>query len=685
MKKHIIAFAWLLLSQSTMAQDMEPSQINDLVEQQATSGDTESENIEQLENYEYYIKHPLNLNKATIEQLRECGFLNELQMIGLINYRKQVGDLQVIYELQMVPGFDASTARMLSPLLRVGASLDDDNTSLAKKLYKGTHQIYLRTQQLTESQKGYESSTNNGYLGDERKYLLRYRYQYSNQLSYGITAEKDAGEEFFKGTNKKGFDFYSAHFYIKGRGLLKTLALGDYELRFGQGLAMWSGFGNGKSIFVLQTKRGSIPLRPYTSVSEVNYLRGAAATLAIKSADLTVFASYKRNSANVAPLDTATNATLDGVTSFDTDGYHRTASEVADKNSLAITQTGANINLKKKQYNIGASVIVNRLSRPLLLSNNIYQKYQFNGQTLLNASIDYSYSHRNFMVFGEQAFNQNGEFALLNGLLVSVDKKVDMSMVHRYFSKGYYALNTLPFAENSKPQNEHGLYTGISIKPRIDWRIDAFVDVFKFPYLKYQTDAATIGSELIAQVTYTPNRQMEMYFRFANKNKQENKSTATELDYLSPLANTQRTNFRWQIQYKLSKAVMLRARAEYVRYNKEGMPAQQGYVVYHDVVVKPLMSRWAANTRIALFNTSGYDARAYAYENDVLYSFSIPAYYYKGMRYYVNFKYQIAKPIDIYVRLAQTQYFNQTTVGSGLDEITGNMKTEIKVALRIRL
>ncbi len=683
-KHSYILFCLLLIVPSLKAQDNEPAQLNDLVEQQATSGDTESENIEQIENFEFYIKHPLQINKATVEQLRECGFVSELQIAGLIDYRRNVGNLQAIYELQMVRGFDATTARMLSPLMSVGLGLDDDNTPFAKKLTKGTHQIYLRTQQLLEQQKGYKQATNNGYLGDQRKYLLRYRYQYSNQLSYGITAEKDAGEQFFKGTNKRGFDFYSAHFYMRGRGIIKAFAIGDYEIRFGQGLAMWTGFGNGKSIFVMQTKRGSVALRPYTSVSEVNYLRGAAATFGLKKTSITLFASHKRNSANLIAPDTSATAPLDGFTSFDTDGLHRTLNEIQDRSSISITQAGGNINYKQKRYNVGGSIIANQLSTPLLAGDNPYQKYQFKGRFLLNASVDYSYSYRNYMVFGEQAFNQNGEYALLNGLLASVDKKVDVSMVHRYFSKGYTALNALPFAENSKPQNEHGLYTGISIKPRIDWRIDAFVDVFKFPYLKFQADAATFGTELITQVTYTPNRQMEMYFRFANKNKKENKSTTTTLDYLSPIVDVRRSNLRWQIQYKLTKGVTLRARAEYVWFNKEDSPGQQGYVAYHDVIVKPLMSRWSVNTRIALFNTTGYDARAYAFENDVLYSFSIPAYYYKGMRYYVNFKYTIAKPIDIYVRFAQTNYFNQTEVGSGLDAIEGNTRSELKVALRAR-
>ncbi|MBK8472078.1 MAG: hypothetical protein IPL33_07835 [Sphingobacteriales bacterium] len=54
----------------------------------------------------------------------------------------------------------------------------------------------------------------------------RYRYKYGNKISYGITAEKDPGEPFFKGANAQGFDFYSAHLYLRDIGIFKHIALG---------------------------------------------------------------------------------------------------------------------------------------------------------------------------------------------------------------------------------------------------------------------------------------------------------------------------------------------------------------------------------------------------------------------------------------------------------------------------
>ena len=83
--------------------------------------------------------------------------------------------------------------------------------------------------------------------------------------------------------------------------------------------------------------------------------------------------------------------------------------------------------------------------------------------------------------------------------------------------------------------------------------------------------------------------------------------------------------------------------------------------------------------RLQYFETEGYDSRLYAFENDVLYSYSIPVFYDKGYRYYVNFDYAVNKKLSIWLRWAQTIYSDKAVIGSGLDEIVGNKRTEIKV------
>ena len=97
-----------------------------------------------------------------------------------------------------------------------------------------------------------------------------------------------------------------------------------------------------------------------------------------------------------------------------------------------------------------------------------------------------------------------------------------------------------------------------------------------------------------------------------------------------------------------------------------------------------MLKTFSGVIRLQYFETDGYNSRLYAYENDVLYSFSIPVFYDKGLKYYVNINYDINKKITLWIKWAQTLYSNKTLIGSGLDEIKGSYKSEIKLQVQYK-
>jgi len=88
--------------------------------------------------------------------------------------------------------------------------------------------------------------------------------------------------------------------------------------------------------------------------------------------------------------------------------------------------------------------------------------------------------------------------------------------------------------------------------------------------------------------------------------------------------------------------------------------------------------------RYALFDTRSYSDRIYAYERDVLYSFSAPAYYSKGIRFYAMARYGVAKWLDVWIRYSRTRFTDQSTISSGADEILAPHKSELRVQVRYR-
>ncbi len=663
--------------------DQEGNDIQDIIENNAQVTESESFDydayIDELENFK---KDPINLNKATVDDLNDFPLLNAQQISTLLEHISKNGKLISIYELQGIPGFDILLINRMLPYVMVDSDVKDVNVSMKKLFSKGTFVFISRYRQTIEKTDGYNRSDGSGYFGKPFNLYTRFRYNYGTKLSYGITAEKDAGEEFFKGSNKQGFDFYSGHFFLRNVKILKALALGDYEVRLGQGLIMWSGFALRKSPSVMNVKREGMRLRPYTSVNEFNYMRGGAFTLASKGFEFTAFGSFKQLDANIlAPTDTFISVE-ESFSSFNESGYHRTKNEIADRNSINQFVTGGNFSYNKRKWHVGANTVYTRFFGKYERTLYPYNQFDISRNQLVNASIDYHLIIKNFHFFGEEAISDNGGFGLLNGVMLSLDRHIDFSVLHRYFSRNYQTLYAIAFAESSRPQNENGLYFGVSVRPVRMLRFDGYFDLYISRWLKYLTDAPSWGSDNFIQATFTPTRKFEMYLRYRFELKKKNQTdNEGAFDYL---VNETRQALRYNIKYKVTDAITLANRVEWSFYKVGNLKPENGFVIYQDVTFKMFKAPVSFNARLAVYKTASYNSRIYAYENDVLYSFSIPAYYGNGMRYYLTVRYAITRNIDVWVRVAQTNVFDSKTIGSSLDETNSNHKTEIKAQLRLR-
>jgi hypothetical protein len=631
-----------------------------------------------LQELAQFRKNPVNLNTADENELKELRIITDLQIENLLSYRKLFGKLLSIYELQSVPTWDIFTIKKLLPFVTVATPISLSE-NIAARLKGGDNSFMLRYSQILERSVGFDkTTTGTQYLGSPQKLFFRYKYSYKNLLQYGLLGDKDAGEQFFRGVQKQGFDFYSFHFFAKKIGVIQSLALGDFTVNMGQGLIQWQGLAFGKSPDVMGVKRQSTILRPYNSAGEYNFHRGAGITIQKKNVEVTAFASLRKISANFV-ADTVNNT--DFFSSFLTSGYNRTASEIEDRNDLTQTAFGGNVTYRTDRWHVGINGIYYHFSLPIQKRAEPYNLYAISGNNWSNLSADYSYTYRNFHFFGEAAADKNFNKAIVNGLLISVDPRVDVSIVQRMISPKFQSINGNAFTENTYPTNENGLYAGISIRPNAVLRFDAYGDLYRFPWLKYLVDAPSYGKDFLAQVTFIPNKQIELYTRFRSESKEGNQAAnSTVTNYLVFLP---KQNWRTQLSYKISAATTLRSRIELLWYDKNGLNKENGFLTYVDIFYRPLLNPFSANLRMQYFETDGYNSRLYAYESDVLYSFSIPLFYGKGYRYYINLNYDISKKASIWLRWAQTIYPGATSIGSGLDKIAGDKRSEIKTQIRL--
>ena len=88
--------------------------------------------------------------------------------------------------------------------------------------------------------------------------------------------------------------------------------------------------------------------------------------------------------------------------------------------------------------------------------------------------------------------------------------------------------------------------------------------------------------------------------------------------------------------------------------------------------------------RYALFDADDYDTRQYVYEQDVLLAVSVPALYGQGTRVYGIAEIRLNRAITLWLRYAETRYRHQAEVGSGLETIQGELRSEVKAQLRVK-
>jgi hypothetical protein len=627
-------------------------------------------------------RHPLNLNIVTEEELLTLHILQPLQVRNFMAYRKLLGPLVSVREIQAIPGWDIETIHKMLPYITVRQ--DESMYSALEERWKGGDADFLfRISQVPEKSKGFEKPAQPGdsyYEGSPQKIFFRYGYHYTQLLSYGFTGDKDAGEPFFRGAQRYGFDFYSFHFFLRQVGIVSALAIGDFTVNMGQGLIQWQTTAFTKTSQAMAIKREGPFLKPYHSAGEFNFHRGVGINLEKEKWAGGIFASYQKISSNLEP-DTAGREDL--FSSFQNSGYHRTPAEIADRNNTSQFSAGGSIHYNNGKIMFGLNGIYFHFSRPFQKQQLPYNLYSLKGTRLADYSFDYSYTFRNMHLFGELALDQDYHSAFVQGALISLSDKLDMSFLYRNISPAFQSLYSDAFTENTVPNNEHGFYAGLAFRPAGDLTFNLYYDIYIFPWLKYQVDGPSQGRDIFIQALYQPNKSWHLITSYKNEMKSENAEVPNSATH--ELIVPEKKRWRIDTDYILSRSTGFITRMEFVWIDQAGIPSQHGFLGMAGLRVR--RSGLSGNIALTMFETDNYDTRIYVYESGLPYNYSLPVYYGKGLHYSINLHADLKRlfphagkhtRLAVWLNWGQTFYPGLSSIGTGLDEISGNRKSEIK-------
>ena len=624
----------------------------------------------------FYKDHPIDLNHAKPEQLKELVFLSAVQVDNFFTHLSLAGKLTDLLELQSVDGFDVETVTRILPFVTLKVQPEITTFSLKSILSKSENELLLRYGQVLEKQKGFTDLPGSHYHGNPSKLLLRYHHRVEDLIALSLVTEKDAGETFFKGRNKSGFDFVSASLAIYKTGRFKKIIIGDYSLQFGEGLTLWMGTTLGRGADVAGVAKNATGIKPYTSANESSFFRGLGVKYNLfKNIDLTAFISSKN-------LDASLTKGSDGnfsLSTINSSGLHRTATEISHKHNVHQLVYGAVGDYRSGSLNVGAAGYHTRYEYEFKRANQGYRAYAFQGKELINAGIHYNYTFKNAYFFGEAAYSFPGAAAFLSGVMASISSRLSAVIVYRNYSKEHLSFYSQPLGEGSGSVNENGFYGGLHFLPTRKWSISFYGDISHFPWLRYRVDQPSSGIQMMGQFSYTPHKNLVALLKISTKKGEQNDTSGLAVN---PVANFRKDNMRLGLQWRLNRKIGMENRVEITRYQKGKRAVEQGIMMYQDVDFRPMSSKLSAGLRLAYFNTPSYDSGIYAYEDDVLNGSGSGLYNGKGIRFYLNTNYRLSRQLRVWCRYGIYSYPGATETGSGLDEIKGSKKSEIRLQLR---
>ncbi|HWP82628.1 MAG TPA: helix-hairpin-helix domain-containing protein [Bacteroidota bacterium] len=612
-------------------------------------------------------EQPLDLNTASAEELTQIPEISPMLALEIVSFR-QNRPFRAVDELLLLENVTPDLLQRVRPFLSVSVRSEPP---LEFPIRGGSFRT--RSVEDLQNRKGFTDGT---FLGSPLKLYNRFIARsrpfdvsdHFQKLAFevGLLTEKDAGERSLT-------DFKAG--YVDVNLSSSRVIVGDFAVETGEGMVFWRsiGFSKGSNVISGIRKRGS-GIRPYLSTDENMYLRGIAAQHSLGTVQMTVLYSEK-------PL----NGSVDGqgvVTGLYSTGLFRSASEEQRRGSFRERLLGGILSAEVLSgLQVRTSGYSAEFSRPVSLSSDA-QRF---GRNTSAGGVDIAYTGRHFSLFAEAAMDENRTFAGVGGLLYQPRQDVSMSLLMRSYPAGFLSFHGFGFGESSgPPQNESGFYVGAKLRIAPWWIMSTYVDQFIFPRHSTNLRLRSGGHDLFTLSDFRLGRKTSLQLQMKWKEKETSTTVVDASGRLQRvLTPRKQENYRITLDFNPSITFRWRSRVEMAFVSQGGAkPAETGLLVFQDVRIIPI-SRLLMNARVIMFDTDSFESRVYEFENDLPGSFSNPALFDKGMRWYVMMRYEVAMWMDISAKYSHTIKDRARTISSGASEILGDVDNRLSFQLDI--
>lgn len=524
---------------------------------------------------ELYELRELRTNINDTSTLFALSLLSPFQQRALASYIMLYGQLLSHKELSLIPGFDSSTVALLAELTVVEPFAPRSRMRLAD----GHHRLVVGA---------------GGYNADSLRALTVYNYTLDSRVSFRLAAEKDVTEPWGKD------NFFSYHLMLNNLGVLERVIVGRYNLRFGQGLTLWTGLAPFNFIGSSPQRFGG-GVRPASTFYEVGYQEGLALTVKLlRDWHLTAFGSKAQG----------------------------------------MGLTGGHIEYRGGNLVAGMTLAYTMLDSLLDPTPRIYNRDYFRGNRLLNAGVDVAWQWRRLMLYGEAAVGDSG-LAAFGGARIMMDSRNSFGISYRHYDIGYHNLNASPYGIGDG-RNENGWSMDACM--RLPLKIDALLsaDIHSFPSLRYGSYRPSGGEWLRLQLGRQFGRNIAATVRYSYRRKERNIPNLDSVTYL--WEETVRQQLQGELRTEAGRW-LLTTKAVWSHFESEHGEPQHGWLLSQQV----RYTHRSLQTTAALtyYDVDGYYARIYLNESNLQYFFNMPAYNGRGLRTWLVLRFSMSKNLSL--------------------------------------
>lgn len=637
-----------------------------------------------LEELEGLKESPVNINTGDEKEISRLFFLSDFQVMVLVDHIRKNGNVVTLYELALLPAFDRNTVMLMAPYISLEPAAPKGGKSYGRTLVTMTASTRFS---------GDESDT------EGIRSLLKVKHE-QGSFSFGLTAENDPGEPFtFK--NAPGTDFLSGYIHYEGKGFINRIIAGDFSVRAGEGLLFNSSRWMGSWLSSPSFMSGRSTAAPYTSTEENSFFRGISLTLGSMNTGAVLFASTNKIDARILFSE---DSIATGVSNLVRGGLHITESQLEARNTLTETVAGLRLIAGAEKIRGGVTASSTWFSLPFTPDMTEPENlHAFTGDRLFNLAADIRAGTGSVLFFAEAGLGLPGQrtghagsnlpepqadttgtghavlvsatgglnlrdsWAATAGLRAKPSGRVTFNILARHFAPGYHAFHSGAFKAGSGSGNETGLAASLQLEAARHLFITAAVDHYRIPWSRYRSSSPSYGSRIEIKGEYLPRDDISLRLAYTSSSREYDTPSETGTA-ISVTHIRQQLGFVLDCDPATGLHLTTRASASLISPSYE-----KGYLLCQDFSYsfrKIPLRLWF---RYALCSTEGWESRLYAWENDLLSSFSVPALYGEMARSFIMMSWKPADWLEARVKYGFTDSRHNT--GGGLrQEVKGQVR-----------